>query len=134
MKPKSSKLALKKDPKIKNPYEIPGYSKILYFAFLFMKSKNLFNKSWYEQYGTKYSASELLKHVEHADKKIAERQELGKEIEKQRIRKENESKSESHKANERQRNLSGIEKVKTVSKTLNTQKVKQTQKTKKIKR
>lgn len=142
MKPKSSKLALKKDPKIKNPYEIPGYSKILYFAFLFMKSKNLFNKSWYEQYGTKYSASELLKHVEHTDKKIAERQELGKEIEKQRIKKEKESKSESHKAhvsevesaNERQRNLSGVEKVKTVSKALNTQKVKQTQKTKKIKR
>ena len=79
LKPKCSKLALKKDPVQTNPYQVPGYSKILYFAYLFMKNKNLFMKSFYNSYGKKYNASELVKLVEHADDKIAKRQELGAE-------------------------------------------------------
>lgn len=77
LKSKSSKLALKKDPKIKNPYEVPGYSKILYFAYLFMKSKNLFSKHNYIANGVIYDAKKLLANVEHTDKKIADRQEAG---------------------------------------------------------
>lgn len=76
MKPKSPKLAIKKEASIRNPYGIPGYSKILYFAFLFMKNKNLFNKYAYNGAMT-YSAKNLLNNVEHADKKIADRQEWG---------------------------------------------------------
>ena len=79
LKPKCSKLALKQDPVQTNPYQVPGYSKILYFAYLFMKNKNLFSKSFYNSYGNKYNAKELLKVVEHADDKIAKRQELGAE-------------------------------------------------------
>ena len=77
LKPKSSKLALKNKPKEKNPYGVPGYSKILYFAFLFMKSKNLFAKHLYSTYGVNYTAKKLLDNVEHTDKKISDRQEAG---------------------------------------------------------
>ena len=83
LKPKSSKLALTKDPKEKNPYEVPGYSKILYFAYLFMKQKNLFSKSMYNSYGVDYSAKKLIDNVEHTDIKIANRQELGEKQAKQ---------------------------------------------------
>lgn len=79
LKPKSSKLALKQDPKVKNPYEVPGYSKILYFAYLFMKSKNLFAKHMYTSYGVPYSAKKLIQSVEHTDIKIAKREELGEQ-------------------------------------------------------
>lgn len=82
MKPRSSKLALKKDPKQTNPYEVPGYSKILYFAYLFMQSRNLFSKhSWSN--AQPYSARKLLATVEHTDEKIANRQELGEKQAKQ---------------------------------------------------
>ncbi len=77
LKPKASKLALTKDPKQTNPYEIPGYSKILYFAFLYMKAKNLFAKHMFETYAIPYDSKKLLLNVEDTDKKIADRQELG---------------------------------------------------------
>jgi hypothetical protein len=79
MKPKSSKLALTKDPKITNPYEVPGYCKVLYFAYLFMKSKNLFAKHMYKSYGKKYNRKAFVDSVEHTDIKIAERQRLESE-------------------------------------------------------
>lgn len=97
MKPKSSKEALKKDPKEKNPYMVPGYSKILYFAYLFMKSKNLFSKAMYDTYAEPYNAKKLLAKVEHTDEKIARRQELGvqqaKELAAQKKREAEESKN-----------------------------------------
>ena len=97
MKPKSSKLALTKDPKITNPYETPGYCKVLYFAYLFMKSKNLFAKSVYTSYAMPYNKSMLVNSVEHTDTKIARRQELGEKVRKQEAkeRKENASKNDN---------------------------------------
>ena len=82
LKSKCSKMAIKKFPKEKNPYGVPGYSKILYFAFLFMKMKNLFAKTAYQN-GTQYSAKKLAAEVEHSDKKIADRQEAGEKQAKQ---------------------------------------------------
>lgn len=79
LKPKASRLALTKDPKEKNPYEVPGYSKILYFAYLYMKAKNLFAKHMYQSYGVPYDPKILVQKVEHTDKKIADRQRLGEE-------------------------------------------------------
>lgn len=93
LKSKCSKTAIKKFPKEKNPYGIPGYSKILYFAYIFMKTKNLFSKVNYQN-GVQYSAKKLAAQVEHSDKKIADRQEAGEKQAKQlakekRIEKEN---------------------------------------------
>lgn len=97
LKPKSSKLALTKDPKITNPYEVPGYCKVLYFAYLFMKSKNLFAKSVYTAYAMPYNKKMLVDSVEHTDTKIARRQELGEKVRKQesKERKENASKNDN---------------------------------------
>lgn len=83
LKSKCSKLALTKDPKEKNPYEVPGYSKILYFAYLFMKSRNLFAKHMYDSYAIPYDKNALINSVEHSDKKIADRENLGREYAKE---------------------------------------------------
>lgn len=81
LKSRSPKEALKKDPKEKNPYEIPGYVKSIYFAYLFMKLKNLFNKSFYTSYGeTSQVQKKIIDLVRDADSVIAERQELGKKV------------------------------------------------------
>ena len=92
LKSKCSKMAIKKFPKEKNPYGVPGYSKILYFAFLFMKMKNLFAKTAYQN-GTQYSAKKLAANVEHSDKKIADRQEAGEKQAKQIAKEKRESKT-----------------------------------------
>ena len=94
LKPKSSKLALKNDPKEKNPYEVPGYSKILYFAYLFMKSKNLFSKNMYTSYAMPYDKKKLIDSVEHTDVKIAKRQELGEKQRKQTAKEAKQAKKE----------------------------------------
>ncbi len=84
LKPKSSKLALKHDPVEKNPYKIPGYVKSIYFAYLFMKQRGLFLKLPYKT--LPYSKNALLGQVEHSDKKIADRQEKGAAVEKEKRR------------------------------------------------
>lgn len=96
LKPKSSKLALKNDPKERNPYEVPGYSKILYFAYLFMKSKNLFAKTMYESYAMPYDKKKLVNSVEHTDVKIAKRQELAEKERKKATKEAKAAKSQDN--------------------------------------
>lgn len=91
LREKSPKQALKEDPKIRNPYEIPGYVKSLYFAYLYMKLKNLLLKVNYDMYGKAYDKKMLIASVEHADKKIAERQEAGDKLEKEKSKKRSDS-------------------------------------------
>ena len=142
MKPKISKLALTKDPVEKNPYEIPGYSKILYFAYLYMRNKSLFLKYIYEQEGHPYSDKELLKHVDHTDKKIAERQELGEKVAKQKALDAKKERGQNHAAhvaeteqfNSKQHQLSGVPKVKNIGTVSTTSQVRKTPTTKKTKR
>ena len=69
LKPKMSKLAVKKDAKEKNPENQIGYVKSLYFAYLFMKSRGLFNKVQYAA-AYKYNQKEILFNIMHADEKI----------------------------------------------------------------
>lgn len=142
LKPKVSKLALTKDPVEKNPYEIPGYSKILYFAYLYMKNKNLFNKYLYQETGRPYSAKELLSHIDHTDKKIADRQELGEKIAKDKAKAARDERKKSNvehiaqvnKFNDKQQQISGVAKVKAIGKTPTSSQVKKTQTTSTVKR
>lgn len=85
-KPKASKIALKKDPKETNPYEIPGYVKSIYFAYLFMKRSNLFSKPMYNQLGQPFNVKKLLSEIEDTDKKIADRQIKGEEVAKKKAK------------------------------------------------
>lgn len=80
LKPKASKLALKKFPKEKNRFGIPGYVKSIYFAWIFMNRSNLFSKYLYDQVGQPYSLKALIENIEDTDIKIADRQEKGKEL------------------------------------------------------
>ena len=97
LKDKSSKLALKEDPIQTNPYQIPGYSKIIYFAYLFMKYKNLFSKYYYKSYGKKYNKKEFIKTIMHTDDKIALRQELGEKQRKQEKKEAEKEKKDNEK-------------------------------------
>jgi hypothetical protein len=96
--PRAPKMALKEDPKERNPYEIPGYVKSIYFAYLFMKMKNLFTKSNYSLYGKKYDKNVLLREVEQAERKIAKRQEEGQKIAKKKTQEEHEKIKEKNNA------------------------------------
>lgn len=84
LKSKGSKLALRKSPYETNPYLTPGYVKSIYFAFLYMQNKSLFNKANWRGYDKPYSKRELLSNIEDTDKKVADRQRLGEEVKKQK--------------------------------------------------
>ena len=86
LKPRASKLALKKNPKEKNPYEVPGYVKSIYFAYLSMKRSNLFSKALYTEVGKPFNLKYLLSQVDDSDHKIAQRQELGEQVAKKKAK------------------------------------------------
>lgn len=102
---KMSKLAVKKAAQDKNPKNVIGYVKSIYFAYLIIKNKGLYNKIQFETYGNKLILKELLQKVEHADKKIEDRQraqemiDKAKKIEKEKISKEKEKNRKQQIAN-----------------------------------
>lgn len=71
---KMSREAIRKAAVEKNPSNQVGYVKSLYFAFLIMNRRGLFNKL---KYVNKLYMQELNENIMHADQKIAERQEAG---------------------------------------------------------
>lgn len=72
LKDKMSKEAVEKKAEIKNPKDQIGYVKSLYFAYLMMIRKGLFNKMLYMD---KYNENILKADVMDADTKIAQRTE-----------------------------------------------------------
>lgn len=102
LKPRASKIALKNKPEERNPYEIPGYVKSLYFCYLHMKGKSLFNKALWKNYAIDFSVNKLLMNVEYTDKKVADRQRLGQEESKKKA-KERQKEYNEKVANKQQR-------------------------------
>ena len=86
LKSKMSNKAIRDSAKEKNPSGNVGYVKSLYFAYLELKRKNLFQKTNFDPYALKYSKKALLMDVEPASEKIAKRQELGQHIQKKEKR------------------------------------------------
>ena len=84
---KMSKKAIKERGKEKNPADQVGYVKSIYFAYLIMSKRGYFSKT---KYVDKYSKSSLDREIEHADKKIKDRQEAAEKKSKNR-RKEREA-------------------------------------------
>ena len=72
--PRMSKIALKTPAKEKNPENINGYVKSIYFAYLFMKQRGLFTKSRYDA-GQVFQLQYILQSIEPADSKVERRQE-----------------------------------------------------------
>jgi hypothetical protein len=83
LKPKMSKRALKDGADIRNPKNVVGYVKSLYFAYLFIKLRGLDKKPIWAAEGVKYVARNLLAFVENADKKVEDRQIKGEQQEKE---------------------------------------------------
>lgn len=93
LKPKMSKQAVKGVAKEKNPNNQIAYVKSLYFAYLIIKSKGLFNYNRAKTEAIPFNETYLLTQVENADKKIADRQEAGANLNSRK-------KADSKKANE----------------------------------
>lgn len=88
---KMSKKALKENANEKNPHNIVGYVKSLYFAYIIMNRKDLFNKLKYtEKYNEKFIKSKVM----DADTKIRLRQESASDLSKQRKQEKEKNKRE----------------------------------------
>lgn len=80
LEPKMSKAALNNVAKEKNPQDTIGYVKTLYFAYIAMKEKGLFNKLKVSMEAKQFIPKIFLATIEHTDKKIQERQEEGAKV------------------------------------------------------
>lgn len=76
---KMSSQAIRKNADEKNPNNDVGYVKSLYFAYLIMNQRGLFNKI---QYGEKYHERNVKSMVMNADEKISRRQQEGQDLRK----------------------------------------------------
>ena len=85
---KMSKLAIKMDAVEKNPSNQVGYVKSIYFAYLEMKSLNLFSKNRWTGVAKSYKKSVWKDTVTHADDKISDRQEKGAAYQKDKKKRE----------------------------------------------
>ena len=74
---------LKKSPDIKNPDKSTGYIKSLYFAYIYMQRRGLFNITNFSG-AQEFSKNLLLKNIEDADSKISKREEEGKKVSKKK--------------------------------------------------
>lgn len=90
MSPRMSRVAIRTRATERNPRDEVGYVKSIYFAYLIMKYRNLFDKTHYAEV---YDRNNLLRYVMDADTKTALRQEA-----EERLRKENAVKKREAKA------------------------------------
>lgn len=89
---KMTNKALKEVGKEKNPKDIVGYVKSIYFAYLFYKMKGFDKKiTWYD--AAPFRKDILVKSVMHADQKITLREEKGRQVTKERTRRKKEESS-----------------------------------------
>lgn len=72
---KCPKASLTQRPEARNAYEVPGYVKSIYFAYILMSRTDLFLKSTYDNFGKRYSKSALLNSVMNGENKMEERRE-----------------------------------------------------------
>lgn len=108
---KMSKKAIRDAAKVTNPENQVGYVKSIYFAYLFMKNRNLFNISLWGD-AIDYDKNRLLANVENADDKVTKRLQEGNSIIKKKTREEEIS---NNKIQKHESKKSIIDKVKTVA-------------------
>lgn len=80
---KMSKQAIEDKAKIKNPKDVVGYVKSIYFAYLYIKGHGLDKKAAWVADARPYDKNLLLAFIQQADDKVADRQRLGVAHEKQ---------------------------------------------------
>lgn len=84
--PKMTSESRKEVAKEKNPKNLVGYVKSLFFAYLLIGDYGLFSKTLYDKTADTYSKTRLLGLVEHAKDKIKKRQEEEEKERKKRVR------------------------------------------------
>lgn len=85
LKPKMSREAVKKDAKEKNPQNLTGYVKAIYFAYLYMRDHGYFNTSAHVN-DKKYNKRDLLREVKDADTVVENRQKEGEKLQKKKVK------------------------------------------------
>lgn len=119
LKDRMSKIAIKKSADVRNPDNVVGYVKSLYFCYLIMKNKGLFTKIKYNTYGKKYNKKQLLSSIEPADIKIQKRKEEEEKKNSKKIKKNTEEKprENEHFITKDLKKINPSKPVKTVNKT-----------------
>lgn len=131
LKEKAPKASLKDAPIERNPQEIVGYVKSLFFAYLYMRDHNLFNKFYYKNNGIKYNKKDLLMNVEHATSKIEKRQQEGEKIRKAEKKIKEQMKNKSNSFTKSKISSPLVKSTKIISKTPFSSKIKRTHNIKK---
>lgn len=91
--PKMSREAIKKVAKEKNPQNLTGYVKAIYFAYLYMRDHGYFNTAAHA--GNKnYDKRNLLREVKDADTVVESRQKEGQKLQKKKV-KENQTRNKT---------------------------------------
>jgi len=134
LKPKMSELAIKNIAKEKNPKNQIGYIKGLYFAYILIKRYNLLHKIEFEANAEKYNKNVLLDLIMHADEKIKLRQELGKDIEKEKRIKEVKEKNDKTNVRTEVKSSNNIKRTSFIKRTSNIKNTTRTRITKSSKR
>lgn len=129
LEPKMTRESVKNVAKEKNPKNLVGYVKSLFFAYLLLGDYGLFSKTLYENTGEKYSKTRILKTVEHAKDKVRDRQEAEEKERKKRNReKENSNRFSTKQASVASSNTRGVTKTKSIGTTNRTKTVRKTKK------
>ena len=118
LKSKCPKASLTIKPTERNFYEVPGYVKSIYFAYLLMSRSDLFLKSTYHNFGKKYSKSSLLGNVSSGEEKMDERKRIEakeKKIAKDAKTNKNRMQSYNQRTNQSKSNIKTVNTVKKVN-------------------
>jgi hypothetical protein len=139
---KMSSLAVKERAIEKNPKDEIGYVKSIYFAYLMMSQRGLFNAIKYEAEKKPFSEKILLSNIMHADEKVKLRQEAQEELSKKNKKEENRPSTKPERRDiihpssgyidTNIKNTISIKHTSTINKTKNIATSKQIRKTKKV--
>ena len=89
LKEKMPKEMVNKVAKERNPKDQVGYVKSIFFCYLLAERYNLFDKSLYRVFQTKFNKKTFMDSIEFAQDKIDKRQELAKKPKQQKIKTDN---------------------------------------------
>lgn len=94
---KMSQKALREPPKEKNPTQMVGYVKTIYFAYLFMKLRSFNDLDKFKAQASVLNINNLIANVMIADQKLGEREDAGERLaKKKRVAKDKEKREQEN--------------------------------------
>lgn len=131
---KMSQKALRDQPKEKNPGELIGYVKTIYFAYLFMKLRSFNDIDKFKAQASVLDMRNLIASVMTADQKLGEREDAGERLAKKKQKAKEKEKREKEAAKKKADSPLSIKYTKKSGNTKTTGFVKTTKVTKRTKR